>query len=326
MDTLDNYHPQSRVERTMQWATGKFQFVNMLAPWTDFAKVNASMVAGSEILRAVKAADGGTASARQLRTLGESGIEPHMASRITKAFEEGGEVRDGVHLPNTADWADAEARRVFEGAVARDADISVLTPGQEKPLWMSHPILSVIGQFKSFTAAATERILISNLQRRDAQVLQGLVFSMGLGMLSYKLNSLTGGQPTSDRPQDWIKESISRGGMLGWFEEGNAMASKMTRGGVDVYRLIGSDKPLTRYASRSAMDQLLGPTAGKIGGILSVGAAASKPSEWSESDSKALRRLVAGQNVFYLRGLLNQVEAGGNSAFGIEMKAKPENR
>ncbi|MCK1718862.1 hypothetical protein [Bradyrhizobium sp. 141] len=325
-DTLDTYHPQSRVERTMQWATGKFQFVNMLAPWTDFAKINASMVAGSEILRATKAAAEGKATARQLRTLGESGIEPHMAARITKAFEEGGEVRDGVHLPNTADWADAEARRVFEGAVARDADISVITPGQEKPLWMSHPILSVIGQFKSFTAAATERVLISNIQRRDAQVLQGLIFSLGMGMLSYKLNSLTGGTATSDKPQDWVKEAISRGGMLGWFEEGNAMASKMTRGGVDIYRLIGADKPLTRYASRSAMDQILGPTAGKIGSIIGTAAAVSKPSEWNEGDSKAVRRLIAGQNVFYLRGLFNQVESASNNSFGIQMKAKPENR
>jgi hypothetical protein len=72
-DTLDTYHPQSRVERTMQWATGKFQFVNLLAPWTDFAKINASLVAGSEILRATRAAAEGKASARQLRTLGESG-------------------------------------------------------------------------------------------------------------------------------------------------------------------------------------------------------------------------------------------------------------
>lgn len=324
MDTLDTYHPQSRVERTMQWATGKFQFVNMLAPWTDFAKVNASLVSGSEILRATKAAAEGKASARQLRQLGESNIEPHMADRIAKAFEDGGEIRDGVHLPNTADWKDAEARRVFEGAVAREADIAVITPGQEKPLWMSHPILSVIGQFKSFTAAATERILISNMQRRDAQVLQGLIFSMGLGMLSYKLGSVTGGQPTSDKPQDWVKEAISKGGILGWFEEGNALASKATRGGVDVYRLIGADKPLSRYASRSAMDQILGPTAGKIGGILSVAGAATKPAEWSESDTKALRRLVAGQNTFYLRGLFNQVEAAGNDAFGIDMKIKPQ--
>ncbi|WGR74347.1 MULTISPECIES: hypothetical protein [unclassified Bradyrhizobium] len=323
-DVLDTYHPQSRVERTMQWATGKFQFANMLAPWTDFAKINASLVAGSEILRAVKASAEGTASARQIRNLGESGIEPHMAARIAKAFEDGGEIRDGVHLPNTADWTDKEARRVFEGAVARDADISVVTPGQEKPLWMSHPILSVIGQFKSFTAAATERVLISNLQRRDAQVLQGMIFSMGLGMLSYKLSSLTGGQPTSDKPQDWIKEAISKGNLLGWFEEGNALASKATRGGVDIYRLIGADKPTSRYVSRSALDQLLGPTAGKIGGILSATSAVSKPSEWNEGDTKAIRRLIAGQNLFWLRGALNQVEAGANNAFGIPMKIKPE--
>jgi ribosomal protein S18 acetylase RimI-like enzyme len=323
-DTLDSYHPQNRLERTMQWATGKFQMVNLLGPWTDFAKINASLVAGSEILRAAKAAAGGTASARMLRTLGESGIEPHMAERIAKAFEKGGEVRDGVHLPNTADWTDKEARRVFEGAVARDADISVVTPGQEKPLWMSQQVVNAMGQFKSFTAAANERILIANLQRRDAQVLQGLIFSMGLGMLSYKIGSLTGGAPASDKPQDWIKEAISKGNLLGWFEEANAMASKATRGGLDIYRMIGADKPLSRFASRSAMDQLLGPTAGKIQGILSVASGASKPSEWSEADSKALRRLVAGQNVFYLRGLFNQVEAAGNNAFGIEMKVKPE--
>jgi hypothetical protein len=325
-DTLDTYHPQSRVERTMQWATGKFQFINLLAPWTDFAKINASMVAGSELLRATAAASGGKATARQLRTLGESGIEPHMAARIYKAFQDGGEIRDGVHLPNTADWTDAEARRVFEGAVARDADIAVVTPGQEKPLWMSHPLLSVFGQFKSFTAAATERVLISNLQRRDAQVLQGMIFSMGLGMLSYKLNSLTGGQPVSDKPQDWIKEAISRGNLLGWFEEGNALASKATRGGVDIYRLIGADKPLSRYASRSAMDQILGPTAGKIGGIIQGVQAVARPSEWNEADSKAIRRLVAGQNTVYLRLLFDQVEKAGNNAFGIEMKARPENR
>jgi sulfite reductase beta subunit-like hemoprotein len=283
-------------------------------------------VAGSEILRASKAFAEGTASARMLRTLGESGIEPHMRERIAKAFETGGEVRDGVHLPNTADWTDKEARRVFEGAVARDVDISVVTPGQEKPLWMSQQVVNAMGQFKSFTAAANERIVIANLQRRDAQVLQGIMFSMGLGMLSYKIGSLTGGQPASDKPQDWIKEAISKGNLLGWFEEANALASKATRGGLDVYRIIGADKPLSRFASRSAMDQLLGPTAGKIQGILSVVSGASRPSEWSEADSKALRRLVAGQNVFYLRGLFNQVEAAGNNAAGIEMKAKPENR
>jgi hypothetical protein len=34
-------------------------------------------------------------------------------------------------------------------------------------------VLGVFGQFKSFTAASTQRLLLANLQRHDAQTLQG---------------------------------------------------------------------------------------------------------------------------------------------------------
>jgi hypothetical protein len=128
-----------------------------------------------------------------------------------------------------------------------------------------------------------------------------MIFSMGLGMLSYKINSLTGGQPVSEKPQDWIKESISRGNLLGWFEEANALSSKATRGGVDIYRTIGADKPLSRFASRSAMDQILGPTAGKIGGILGD-SAISKPSEWNEATARRFGGSWQGRTCFISAG------------------------
>lgn len=321
-DIMENYRPSSRLERTLQVGADKFQFANLLAPWTDWGKVNASMVAGAELLRAAKAATERTATKKQVASLAESGIDGHMAERIWGEFsrEGAGEVVNGVHLPNTDRWNSRAARDAFEGAVARDADIAIVTPGQEKPLWLSNPIISVIGQFKSFTAAATQRILIANLQRADAQTLQGLIFSMGLGMVSYKLNAVLGGQPTSDKPADWIKEAMSRGSVLGWFEEGNALAAKMTRGRVDMYRLIGGDKPLSRYAGRSVLDQMLGPTAGKIEALAQItGAAAAR--DWKESDTKAVHKVTAFGNLFYLRGLFNQVEAGANHAFGIPMKA-----
>jgi hypothetical protein len=227
-DTMDEYKPQSRLERTLKWSSDQFQLANLLGPWTDWAKTGASFVAGSEILRAAKAVVEGNATQKQILTLAEGNIEPHMVKRIHDSFtaEGGGETQNGTHLANTGNWADKEAARVYEGALRRDVDIGVVTPGLEKPLFLSNDVLSVIGQFKSYTAGATERILVANLQRRDAQVLQGIVFSMGLGMLSYKLNALSGGQPTSDNPADWIKEAMSRGNLFGWLEEGNAMASK----------------------------------------------------------------------------------------------------
>jgi hypothetical protein len=321
-DIMENYRPNSRLERTLQVGADKFQFANLLAPWTDWGKVNASMVAGAEILRAAKAATERTATKKQIASLAESGIDGHMAEKIWAEFSRdgAGEVVNGVHLPNTDRWTSRSARDAFEGAVGREADIAIVTPGQEKPLWLSNPIISVIGQFKSFTAAATQRILIANLQRADAQTLQGLLFSMGLGMVSYKLNSVLGGQPTSDKPADWIKEAMSRGSVLGWFEEGNALASKMTRGRVDMYRLIGTDKPLSRYAGRSVLDQMLGPTAGKVEALAQVtGAAAAR--DWKESDTKAVHKLTAFGNLFWLRNAFNAVEAGANNAFGIPMKA-----
>ncbi len=319
------YRPQSRVERTLQWGADKFQILNGMALWTDWAKINASMVAGSEILRATEAVAKGKATKKQLTALAESNIDLSTADRIWRAFETGGEVRDGVHLPNTADWADMQARTAFEGAVAREADIAVITPGQEKPGWMSDPILSIFGQFKSFTAAATQRILIANLQRHDANVLSGLMVSMGLGMMSYKINSLFGGVPTSDRPQDWIKEGIARGGVLGWLEEGNSITSKLTRGGLDIHRVYGADKPLSRFVALGAFDQILGPTAGKIKDAIKATSAGAS-GEWTHGDTTALRRLTVGQNLFWLRGLFNQVEAGANNAFGIEPKPAPRSR
>jgi len=325
-DISDVYRPQSRVERTLQAASDKFFVANLLAPETDMFKLISAHVSVSNILKATKAAAEGKATAKQIGNLAESSIDQNMAGRIWQQFlGNGGEVRNGVHIPNTKDWLDQAAADALNGAVARDVDIMVVTPGQEKPLWMSQPVISLLGQFKAFTASSTERIVIANLQRRDAAALSGLVTSLGLGIMSYKLNSFFGGQKTSDRPQDWVKEGISRAGLLGWFEEGNALASKASRGSVDIYRMIGADKPLSRFASRSAADMMLGPTWGKLEALPKITGSAFG-GDWSAADTTAVRRLIAGQNLFYVRGLFNQVEQSINSRFGVPERKEPQTR
>jgi hypothetical protein len=323
-DISDVYRPQSRLERTMSFASDKFMIINGQAYWTDQVKSIAAIVSGNEILQATKALVEGRATKRQLANLGESNITPALAQKIhdqffTKGF---GAIKDRVHLPNTADWTDVAARNAFEGAVAREADIAVVTPGQEKSLWMSTPVLSSLGQFKTFIGSSTERVMIANLQRRDAFTLQGTMASLALGMLSYKIHSLTSGQATSDKPQDWFKEGVSRGGLLGWFEEGNAITSKATGGALDVYRAIGADKPLSRYASRSAVESFLGPTFGKAQNIAKVTSAAGRAltggDSWTGGDTRAFRQLMATQNLIFMRNGYNAMERGINDAFGIE--------
>ena len=320
-DIAENYRPGTRWERAVQWAADKSQIVNGQSFWTDWTKSIAATVGSAEMLRATERVALGKASGKDIAKLAEAGIDDAMARRIHKAFADGGGQKiDGARLPNTGDWKDRGAARAFESALQREVDIAVVTPGFEKPLWMSRPIASMLGQFKAFVAAANERMLIANLQRSDWNTLQGLFASVALGMLSYRLYTAVSGQKASERPQDWVKEGISRSGVLGWFDEINATASKFTRGQADAFRLIGADKPLTRMQSRGILGTLAGPTAGKLEKLAQIGGAAST-GEWTASDTTAVRRLMPFQNLFMIRRLLDEVEKGANASFGVPERA-----
>ncbi len=200
-DIVENYRPGTRFERAAQWMADKSQLVNGQAFWTDWVKSVAATVGSAEILRSTERVAAGRASAKDITKLAEAGIDETMARKIHAAYADGGGAMvDGQRLPNTGDWKDRRAAQAFEAALQRETDIAVITPGLEKPLWMSRPLASMLGQFKAFVAAANERMLIANLQRSDWNALQGLFASVALGMLSYRLYTLvSGSRPASGR-------------------------------------------------------------------------------------------------------------------------------
>lgn len=320
-DVAENYRPGTRFERAMRWAADKSQVVNGQTFWTDWTKGIAATVGSSEMLRATERVALGKATAKDIANLAESSIDDAMARRIHAAFAGGGGAKvDGARLPNTEAWKDRGAARAFESALQREVDMMVITPGLEKPLWMSKPVMSLLGQFKAFIAAANERMLIANLQRSDWNTLQGLFAAVTLGMLSYRLYTLVSGQKASERPQDWVKEGISRSGVMGWFDEINALGAKFTRGQSDVFRLIGADKPLSRMQSRGVIGAFAGPTASKIERMAQIGGSVAS-GEWTASDTTAVRRLMPFQNLFMIRRLLDEVEKGVNHQLGVPERA-----
>jgi hypothetical protein len=322
-DIIDNNMPGNKFERALAWSAQKSMVVNLHGPWTDGMKTIAGTVAGAEFLRTAQNIAGGTHTAVELSRMAQAGIDVNMATRIWKAYSEGGgqEFGKGTHVANTADWTDIEARDVFRSAIARSADQAVLTPGLEKPLWMSSPVVSLLGQYKSFIAAAHEKILISNLQQMDGRTLQGLVAALGMGMISYRAYTLWSGTPTSDRPQDWIKEAVSRSAMLSWFTEINAMQAKFTGGSTDAFRAIGADHPLSRRQSNSALSELLGPTYARLEGMAG-GVNDAFHGTWTAMDTHKFRQAIWLQNLFAVRRLLDKAEDGFNEHIGV----KPLNR
>jgi hypothetical protein len=317
-DLQSPFEPVSKFERGIYYAGEKFNLINLQAYWTDWAKTVAGTVTMNEMYRATKALTEGRATAKQIASLAESGIDADMARRIFDQFDASKDVIGTTHLPNTAKWTDGKAREIFEGALAREVEIAVVSPGQEKPLWMSRPVGRLIGQHKSFIAGATERILIANLQRSDAASLAMLVTSISAGMISAGIYSALSGKPLPERPQDWVKEGISKSGVLGWFEEGNNISAKLTRGRVDAFRLIGADKPLARTSNNSFVGQLLGPTVGKAEKLAGVMGDVASGQTSARTIANA-RQLLPLQNLWATRRLLNEVEDAAANAIGVPL-------
>lgn len=308
-DIFDMYKPTSRLERGLEKASNAFFILNGLAPWTDAMQRIAGTTAMDQFNRAIEATVKGTAKAAQTRKLAEAGIDSTMAGRIWQQLnvEGGSNIIDGVRLSNTGAWVDQGARDAFEGAIARDVDMMVISPGQEKSLWPSrNPAVALLLQYKTFVMASTERIFFRGMQARDAQVLQGIVAFVGLGMIGEYAYDLASGRDQPKTLGDWVKAGASRSGMFGWLEEGNAVASKWTGGTMDMYRSIGATQPGSRYQSREKLGILLGPTANKLEGLIKAGANGVN-GEWGAADYKRIRRMVAGQNLFYLRKLFDGI-------------------
>jgi hypothetical protein len=316
-DLQNPFEPVSKFERAVSYAGEKFQLVNLQAHYTDWAKTVAGTVTMNEVYRATKAVAGGKGTAKQLAALQENGVDLDMARRIFEQFDASKNVIGETHLPNTSQWTDGEAKRAFEAMIAREVEIAVVSPGQEKPLWMSRPVGRLIGQHKSFIAAANTRILLANLQRRDASTLAGLTMAISAGMVSAGVYAMLSGKEFPERPQDWVKEGISKSGVMGWFEEANTIVAKGTRGEVDAFRLIGADKPLSRFSNNTFLGQLMGPSAGKL--EKAVGVIGDVVT--GETDARTIartRQLVPLQNLWAIRRLLNEVEDAAAGAIGVE--------
>lgn len=327
-DVVDGYRPGSKFERGLAWAADRSMLVNMHGPWTDWTKTMASGVASAEVLRASERVAKGAASGKDVERLAAASIDRATAVKIHEAYSNGGGAEiDGVPVPNTRDWTDREARTAFEAAIGREANIAVITPGLEKPLWMSSPIAGLVGQFKSFVAGAYERLLIANLQQRDARTLQGAFTAVATGMLSYRLYTWLSGQQASDNPADWIKEGVHRSAILSWLSEGNEMQAKLTGGASDMYKLIGASSPLTRH-DKSELSELLGPTYARLEGLTGALGDATRavlPGDkphavWTAQDTHKIREVFFFQNLFAIRRLLDEAESGINSALGAPQR------
>lgn len=315
-ELTDIYSRTTKFERGLRGLSDGFSKLTLMAPWNASMKQFSGVITSDRILtEAVNFSSGKITKANRTR-LAASGIDKQLAERISREFKKHGESGD-INLAQAHLWEDAEAMEAFKAAVLKDVDRTIITPGvAEKPLWTSSETGKLIFQFKSFAASAHAKVLVADLQYRDAAALNGFLMAVALGGAAYGAKQLVAGKEVSSDPEKLIVESLDRSGAFGYFWDINNITEKVTRGSVGVNAAIGQ-APMSRYATRNVAGALLGPSLGTVQDLSQVIGAVST-GDLSKSDISAMRKMLPYQNLFYMRGLLNQLEDKAAQATGAK--------
>lgn len=314
-DVMDDFGRHSKFERGVEYATNKMGAVALFDYWTTAMKQFTSSVAITKITDSLDIVVGGAKASQKevaeaTEFLANKGIVGERAEKIWAELNngKGGERVNGVLMPNTEAWVDEEARRTFRSALVSEVDNTIITPGVERPTWMTSSTLGrVLGQFKSFGMSSTYKVLLSGLQQRDMAFLNGSVVSLALGALSYYLYAVAAGGETYQKmlkagPGKFADEAINRSGLLGVFSEAQRFAERIPA--TQPYASFSGDRT-TRRGGDDIIDVLGGPTLGAAKSAAKVLTGIDSP---TKSTLHAARQLAPWQNLILFRQVLDALE------------------
>jgi hypothetical protein len=174
---------------------------------------------------------------------------------------------------------------------------------------MEGGMLKTVLQFKSFMVSSTQRILIAGIQGQDQNFIGGLASLITMGMMSYAFKQWDADREITDDPVALLAEGIDRAGVLGAFMEVNNTVEKLSENTYGLRPILGVDAPASRFASRSTYESMLGPTFGSgLPLIFRVANSGLDDDSTTESDIRAVRRLMLGQNLSIVRQGLDKME------------------
>ena len=288
--------------------------------YNAYMKAVVAGMAQNKVIKAVKSGD--MTEINKLRRLGfNDDTIREISSEMSHATKEG-----GLWVANTREWTSREAREVFEGALIKEADKVVLTPGVgDRPLWMNSEVGKTVGQFKTFIVASTNRMVIPLMQEDpNARKWVEIGTMMGLGVATYYASAALAGREPSYDPHTVTVEALDRTGLTAYGMEIMNIAEK-----VSGRNLMGKEEASTRFRSRSTVGALGGPTAGtveELGKLAYYAARDDKTSAQRKASTDSLihgvRRLSPLQNNVFLRRYLDHLEGemakslGGTGKYG----------
>ena len=232
--------------------------------------------------------------------------------------------KDGeAFVAGIKNWDDTPAVRnaeiAYKAALRKEADTVVVTKGvADAPIVSNTPIGKLLFQFTGFLFGAHQRVLLRGLQQADAGAALGLTMMIAAGSLVAAIKQMEieksaelTGLPLYGSPlAEWdnaklLYEGVDRSGILGLMGDFNNRFEKM--GGYGLTRALGVEEP-ARYTNRSKSSVLLGPGAGKMESLLTVGIAPFDNKPLTDQEIRAARGLIPFQNITGIRHIFDEIQ------------------
>jgi hypothetical protein len=297
-----------------------FSKLTLINHWNDIQKAYAATITQNRILRTVSGNDFTDADISYLRFLG---IDEAQQSIIRGQYLKHG-ARDGeAFVAGIKNWDDTPAVRnaeiAYKAALRKEADTVVVTKGvADAPIFSNTPVGKLLFQFTGFLFGAHQRVLLRGLQQSDAGAALGLTMMIAAGSLVAAIKQMEAeksaeltGLPLYGSPlAEWdntklLYEGVDRSGILGLMGDFNNRFEKM--GGYGLTRALGVEEP-ARYTNRNKSSVLLGPGAGKMESLLTVGIAPFDNKPLTDQEIKAARGLIPFQNITGIRHIFDEIQ------------------
>ncbi|MEP4029733.1 hypothetical protein [Roseibium polysiphoniae] len=319
----DPYASGSQAERIMNNVTAAFSKATFLDHWNDLMKTIVAVQTQQKVSRLLlnsledipvpsglsgsggKQAAFGKLSKYERGYLGKLGIDEVMGARIAAQVKSFGLQEDGIWGLNLSRWSDKSAARVMRGAINKEADGVVITPGiADKPLWARTNTGKLILQFRSFGLAAHQRLLLSRLQGNPKHLAEFALFgTLGGMMVSYlkllERGDYEGAERLTENPGLWVSDGFDRTGIASVLMDVSNTAEKVGApfGIRTAAQLAVGDQDLSanvsRFASRNAAGALLGPSIGRLQDMATIASQLSN-GEVNGQGARAIVRNVPG--------------------------------
>ena len=300
-----------------QMSQFNFAYVNMMSTWNRYMKQLTGVYWQSKVIPLlIKYGKGEDIGALWRGRLARSGLPitgegSKITKQIAKELNAATGTIDGryIQTANIDAWKSQEAIEAFTGAMAHDVSIVIVTPGKgDVALWMNTELGGLLSQFKKFSQAATNRVLMAGLQEGKKEFMEQAIYLLAIGaFVDYMRTSKGFEKDYTKKPfGSKVYDAIERSALLGYLMDVDktAMALSNNRIGLEAILGIGPNYP-------TSLSRKLGitPVGGQLGNLGSVFTDIGL-GNYDFNTARNVRRLLPFQNVFWLDSIFDDIEKG----------------